>query len=185
MTAPAPATDPAITPTPATDPAPQATEPPTSAPEPAPEPKPTETVDFWKAQARKQEERAKANADAAAELQKIKDRDLTDLQRVEKERDAATAELAATKLAAMQAKVALDKGLTADIAAMLQGDTAEAMSAHADQLIAWRDAAKAPAKPQPNPAQGAHPATPTDALEAEYEQFKAHLFPNHNTTERA
>lgn len=46
-------------------------------------------------------------------------------------------------------------------------------------------AAKAAAKPQPNPAQGPRPAAPTDALEAEYERFKQHLFPNHNTTERA
>lgn len=183
MTAPAPVTDPAATPTPATDPAPQATEPPTPEPAPTPDPKPTETVDFWKAQARKQEERAKANAEAAAELQKIKDRDLTDLQRVEKERDAATAELAATKRTAMQGQVALDKGLTADIAAMLQGDTAEAMSAHADQLIAWRDAVK-PTGPQPNPAQGPRPQSPQAAEDAEYEQVKARLFPNNNT-ERA
>lgn len=35
--------------------------------------KPSETVDFWKAKAREQEKRAKANADAAKRLQEIED----------------------------------------------------------------------------------------------------------------
>jgi hypothetical protein len=50
--------------------------------EQAPNPKPTETVEFWKAKAREQESRAKANKMASDELAAIKDAQKTEAEKV-------------------------------------------------------------------------------------------------------
>lgn len=80
-------------------------------PKPAPEPKPTETVDFWKAQARENEKRAKRNASAAKELEKLR---ASMMSETEKAVDAARAEgrkeatsASGQKLAAAEIKAAL------------------------------------------------------------------------------
>lgn len=63
--------------------------------------KETETVDFWKGKARDQEKRAKANADAADELQKLKD-----AQKTQAEKDAEKVKAAEAEIAGIPAKVA-------------------------------------------------------------------------------
>lgn len=75
-------------------------------PIPPPE-KPTETVDFWKQQARTNEARAKANAEAAKRLQELEDAQKSEQQRhadaaaaAQKERDEARAEALRYKAAA-------------------------------------------------------------------------------------
>src|SRR5690554_1497917 len=55
----------------------------------AEQPKPTETVDFWKTKARDQEKRAKANADAAKELEALKAASMTEAEKAEQARIAA------------------------------------------------------------------------------------------------
>lgn len=86
-----------------TTPPPEGQQPPTP-PEP---PKPTETVDFWKTKAREQEGRAKANASAAQELERIKQGQMTEQEKInaaaaqaQRERDEAIAETARWKAAA-------------------------------------------------------------------------------------
>lgn len=46
------------------------------------QPKPSETVDFWKQKAREQEKRAKENASAAQELEKIQDAQKSEAEKV-------------------------------------------------------------------------------------------------------
>ena len=158
--------------TPATgDPAPvepTSTEPQQS-PEPT-EPKPTETVDFWKRQARENEARAKANADAAKRHKEIEDRDLSELQKAQRDREEALNRLQEVEREAVRNRVALTKGLPADIAATLSGSNEEELAAHADRLLAWRSNVP-PTTPRPDPGQGPRPTTPEAEAESEYLRF--------------
>jgi len=87
----------------------------------------------------------------AAELQQIKEAgkteqqkladQLTTLQQQLAEKDAQVAE---ATLTSMKASIAAEKGVPA---ASLTGSTQEELEASADQLIAWRDAAKPVRKP--------------------------------------
>ena len=142
--------------------------------EPA-QPKPTETVDFWKQKAREQESRAKANADAAKRLKEIEDRDLSELQKAQRDRDELAQRLEQTQRDAVRSRVALEKGLPADIAATLNGSSEEELAAHADRLLAWRGNVP-PVTPRPDLSQGARPSTPQADADAEYERF----FPSPN-----
>lgn len=100
-------------------------------------PKPTETVDFWKAKAREQEKRAKANADAAARLAALEDADKTELQRERDAREAAqreTAELRAEReVEGWKTQVSKKFGIPADV---LRGATLDDIEEHAASLKA-------------------------------------------------
>jgi len=74
-----PTPTPVPAPTPAPAPAPPVGPPVGQPPDPTPTPPARETD--WKAEARKWEERAKANHAAATELAKLKDADKTEIQR--------------------------------------------------------------------------------------------------------
>lgn len=143
-----------------------------SATEPV-EPKPTETVDFWKRQARENEARAKANADAAKRLKEIEDRDLSELQKAQRDREEALARLQEVEREALRNRVALTKSLPPEIAAILSGANEDELTAHADALLAWRSNQTPPA-PRPDPGQGPRPTTPEMDADAEYARF----FPN-------
>jgi hypothetical protein len=160
-------------PQPAPEPA-TGTEPPQAPPA---EPTPAETVD-WKARAREWEARSKANAEAAKELQKIKDGELTELQRAQRE-----ATDAANELAAMRRENALlTKGVPANLLPPRDASP-DQLSSWADDLLAWRGAAAAapaaPAQPRPDASQGARPLEPSAAADAEWAQYQTHLFPQH------
>jgi hypothetical protein len=143
-------------------------------------PKPTETVEFWREKARMQEDRAKANAAAAAELQQIKDRDLTELQRAQKDLEVERQRASMLERTSLQQQVALEKGIPADLVGSLSGATVEELTAHADRLLAWRGspAVASVRQPQPDLSQGARPLDPAAASDAEFEQHRAQLFPN-------
>jgi hypothetical protein len=143
-------------------------------------PKPTETVEFWRDMARKQEERAKSNADAAAELQKIKDRDLTELQRAQKELETERQRASQLERTSLQQQVALEKGIPADLVGSLSGSTVEELAAHADRLLAWRGTPTPPPvqQPQPDLSQGPRPLAPEAADAAEFESHMQFLLPN-------
>lgn len=122
----------------------------------------TSQEDFDKAiQARIARERAKIPADydelkaAADELAKIKESQKTEAQKLQEERDKATAELASERAARLRAEVAASKGIPATL---LSGSTQEELEASADALIAFRgDVAKGPVIP----GQGRAPETTT------------------------
>lgn len=120
----------------------------------------TSQEDFDKAiQARIARERAKIPADydelkaAADELAKIKESQKTEAQKLQEERDKATAELASERAARIRAEVAATKGIPANL---LSGSTQEELEASADALIAFRgDVPKGPVIP----GQGKSPNT--------------------------
>lgn len=134
----------------------------------------------WKDTSLKIEARANANAEAARKLKEIEDRDLSELQRAQKQVEELSARAAAAERAQLRSSVALSKGLPAEVVGALVGDTAEELTAHADALLAWRgNAAPAPVpQPRPDPSQGAQPVSPDAAIEADYAAFQAHVFPN-------
>lgn len=140
-----------------------------AATEPA-EPKPTETVDYWKQRARQNEAQAKANADAAKRLKEIEDRDLSELQKAQRDRDELAAKYADLERNALRSTVALAKGLPPEVAAILSGSTEDELTAHADALLAWKGA-QAPSAPRPDPSQGPRPSSPELDEDAAYKQF--------------
>ena len=102
-----------------------------------PAPKPTETVDFWKSKAREQEKRAKENADAARELEAIRESQKSDQQRLveraeaaERERDE---ERALRQVGDWRSEVAKKTGIPADV---LRGNSLEDIESHAASLKA-------------------------------------------------
>ncbi len=109
-------------------------------------------VAYWKHHARKHEAASKAGPDAAelerlraaeAELNSRKAAELSETERLQKERDDAAAEAATAKAErdaaarkALVLEIAADKGLTPAQAARLQGSTKEELEADADALKA-------------------------------------------------
>jgi len=136
---------------------------------PAAEPKPTETVDFWKAKAREQEKRAKADADAATKLKEIEDRDLSELEKAQRAAKEYGDELAALKARALRNEVALAKGIPAELAGRLQGETEEELAADADKLLALVGTPKRTL--QPDKGQGARETSAEADADAEYRKY--------------
>jgi len=119
-----------------TEPTPDATA--TDAQEPAPDqqPKPTETVDFWKQKAREQEKRAKENATAAQRLAELEAANLSELEKAQKTANDALARLAEFEQTTLRQKVAISKGLPAELVDRLRGATEDELSTDADALLA-------------------------------------------------
>ena len=100
--------------------------------------------------ARKQAE--KTNAELAARLKEFEDSKLSDLERAQKEAADNAAELARLRSENVRSKVALDKGVPADLVEFLTGDTEGDIAAKADLLMARLNT---PGTPKPDPSQGA------------------------------
>lgn len=120
---------------------------------------------------RKWEDRAKANAAAAKELEELKTANLTDEEKRTKaladlEKRLADAETArsAAEQAATRLRIAAEHGLSSEDAELLTGDE-DAM-----KRLAARIAATAPTAPKTNPAQGKSgvvaPESPKEAAKA-------------------
>ncbi|MDH6625719.1 hypothetical protein M2271_003530 [Streptomyces sp. LBL] len=119
---------------------------------PVAEMEPAHQVAYWKHHARKHEQRANAAPDAAelerlraaeTELNTRKAAELSETERLQKERDDAAAEAATAKAErdaaarkALVLEIAADKGLTPAQAARLQGSTKLELEADADALKA-------------------------------------------------
>lgn len=101
------------------------------------------------------EKEAKRAKELETELQQFRDRDKTEQEKVAER--LAAAEKAATDAETkyLRAKVALDKGLPAALAARLQGATEDEMSADADELLSTLGDRK-----QPPPSFDGGPRTP-------------------------
>lgn len=93
----------------------------------------------------------KAVADLNAKLQGFEDAKLSDIERANKAAADAAAELASLRTENARSKVALEKGVPADLIEFLTGDTAEDMAAKADVLMARLSS---PGVPKPDPSQG-------------------------------
>ena len=122
---------------------------------------------------------AKANAAAVAKLKEIEDRDLSELQKLQRDRDELTQRLTPLQQENARLHVAFDKGLPKALAGRLQGSTAEELAADADALLALLNKQDAPLNPRPDPSQGPQQMSPTAVEDAEYAAFRSHLFPSH------
>lgn len=92
------------------------------------------------------EGRAKSNDDAARRLAELEESQKTESQKLAERLAQAEGRAAKAERAALVARIASDKGVPAKA---LVGDDEDALIAHADELIAWRDAAKTTTSPPP------------------------------------
>lgn len=106
---------------------------------------------------------ADAEARAAAEL--------SELERVKKERDELATSKSASEKEAIRLKVALEKGLPVNLAARLQGDDYDALVADADSLLEFIPA-DAKLTPKLDPSQGPKAAVGEQSPGA---LFEAHI----------
>ena len=121
---------------------------------------PTPEVD-WKAKSRDWEKRAKENKAAADKLAELEESQKTEAQKLLDRATAAEQRAAAAESKAERARIAAEKGVPADL---LVGDTAEALEAFADQLLAFRG--EAPKLPPAPPATGqGRVGTPVGAVQ--------------------
>lgn len=133
----------------------------------------------WKGFSRTNEDRAKANAEAARKLKEIEDRELPELERYKRSVQELTQRAEQAERTALRAQVASDKGIPANLVAQLTGGTLDELNAAADALLAWRgQQAPAPVpQPRPDPSQGAQPGA-IDSDEALWQQYQPHVLNN-------
>lgn len=96
---------------------------------------------------------SKANKEAEGlrlKLKEYEDRDKTEQQRLAERAEAAERELAESRLDSLRTRVAIQKGVPADLVDRLRGDTEDDLSADADRLLALLQ----PGKPRGDVAQG-------------------------------
>lgn len=93
-------------------------------------------LEKWKALARENEKRAKANADAAKRLQELEDGQKSELEKLQGAQRAAEQRAAEAEQKAMRLEVAVSKGLTPAQAKRLVGTTQEELEADADEFLA-------------------------------------------------
>lgn len=123
-----------------------------------------DNAEAWKNRSREWERKAKANADAAKELDALKKAQMTELEKAQAEAAEAKARATQAELAAARQSVATAKGLPAGMAERLQGSTKEELEADADVLL------KVLARPAGNGArpdlrQGARGGTSTEKVD--------------------
>lgn len=116
--------------------------------------------------ARKAAERTAA--DLAAKLKSIEDASLSELDRTKKAADEAASELAALRIENVRNKVALSKGVPADLIDFLTGSTEEEVAAKADILIARLNTS---GTPKPDPSQGAKGTTTQGTTGDQFARF--------------
>lgn len=93
-------------------------------------------LEKWKALARKNETRAKENAEAATKLAEIENANKTELEKLTERAATAEARAAQIELASIRTEIALEKGLTPSQAKRLVGGTREELAVDADDLLA-------------------------------------------------
>lgn len=101
---------------------------------------------------------AKANAEAAKELEEVKRQNLSELERAQQDAAEARKAYADLQMENLRQSVALDKKLPTELVGRLMGATREEMEQDADALLAL---VGAPRQMQPDYSQGAQTAAPT------------------------
>lgn len=147
---PEPTTDPSVTPPAGGAPTPPVPPAPAADPAPASLEDALKEVEKWKTMSRRNEERAKSNAEAATELQTIKDAQLSAEDKAKKAAEKAVNEAAAAKAELARYKVAAAKGVPAEL---LTGSDEATLNAQADALIAFAGGGQQ-TTPVPNLGQG-------------------------------
>jgi len=120
----------------------------------------------WKAEARKWEAQAKANAEAAKRLAELEDANKTEAEKVAERLANAEREATEAKATALRLSIALEHKLDETDAALLDKLTDEdAMRALAARLAAAQVEEKATRPPRPDPNQGRNGAAPTNTAD--------------------
>lgn len=115
----------------------------------------------WKAEARKWEERAKANKGAAERLAEIEEASKTEAQKLAERAEAAERALAEAQAEATRLSVIAKYAISADYHEFVVGSTEEELSAKAEKvqkLIEAQGAAAVPARHAAVPGEGSAPA---------------------------
>lgn len=107
----------------------------------------------WKAKSREWEKRAKANADAATRLAQLEDQQKTEQQRLTERAEKAEREAQSREVSLTRYRVAVAKGVPAELVDRLRGDTEDEIAADADALLALV-ATPGTTTPRPDPSQG-------------------------------
>lgn len=131
---------------------------------PAEPPKPTEPSGDQKPQDRELSDlRAalkKANKEAEQsrlKLKEVEDRDLSEMEKAQRRAEKAEKDLSDLQTSTLKQRVALEKGLPANLVGRLQGSTEEELAADADELLGL---VKTNGTPKPDPSQGARGGDP-------------------------
>ena len=114
-------------------------------------------------------------AELAAKLKSFEDANLSELERTKKAADEAASELAALRIENVRNRVALTKGVPADLIEFLTGSTEEEVTAKADVLMSRLSSS---GTPKPDPSQGAKGTTQKKSTGDQFEDF----FNEHLTT---
>lgn len=130
----------------------------------------------WKAMARKHEQAAKANADAAKRLEQI-EADKAKADQTAAEREAAAEQRAAKAEAeALKLSVAFAKGLTPAQAKRLVGTSREELEADADDILEHFPVKKDDGRPKGDADQGVRTTPPpSNPRQADLQQIEADL----------
>jgi hypothetical protein len=113
-----------------------------------------ESLETWKKNARKWEQRAKADAEAAAAWREYEAAQKPIQERLAEELAATKAEAESAKAELIRLQVAAAKGITGDAARLLKGSSVEELEAEADILLSLINQAQAPRTPAADPQQG-------------------------------
>ena len=89
----------------------------------------------WKSLSRKNEDRARENAEKAKRLDELEEKSKSEIQKAIEAREAAEKRASALEVKVLRASIASTKGVDADL---LTGSTEEEITAAADKLLAWR-----------------------------------------------
>lgn len=139
-----------MTDTPPSPPVPQPAQAAPEAPKPQEPAAPESTEIDWKAKSREWEKRAKENSTAAARLAELEEAQKTEAQKLSERAEVAEKELAAARHDSLRSRVAISKGVPADLVDRLRGDTEADLAEDADRLLALLQ----PGKPRGDVAQG-------------------------------
>lgn len=96
----------------------------------------------WKAEARKWEQRAKENTEAAKKLADIEEANKTEIQKAQERAAAAEQRATQAELTALKVRIAAEKGVPVEV---LHGNDEAAITAAADKVLAWAESSKKPA----------------------------------------
>ena len=124
-------------------------------------------LEEWKAHARKWEVRAKANSDAADELQKIKDANKSDLDKAKDEATQTAKERDDSRAETARLRAALDHGLSKEDLELLEDVPADQVEARAAKLAERIGNGMPPA----SPGQGTGGGQPKASLESGRDLF--------------
>jgi hypothetical protein len=111
------------------------TQDPTTKPPASADKDPAAEVEKWKSLARKHEQQAKANADAAKRLAELEDQGKSEAEKLTTRLTEAEKRVASAEARALRLEVAASKGLSAAQAKRLVGTTKEELEADADEIL--------------------------------------------------